>query len=241
VAYIGRVVGAFGRDWERSRRAWSGLSALILLSTCRATPRDAPGAASSSPAASAIATRSSPLASASAAPAVPALAALRGFECARRLGPGKGPDGVLRARFRFKSAADFTLHIEFHCEANCPSYSGTCDYAEDLRGENGVLKNAFPGLEFRCTQSSVDAFAVECGPLLGSDVQTVVTAHSVSHRVRLQIPFTFTQGIPDWSLGEQRMGCLPFVSYDLSSKSAPRKFINNDYFDFEKADCTLDR
>jgi hypothetical protein len=148
---------------------------------------------------------------------------------------------LLSAQFRFASATEFTLHLEFHCETNCGHDWGTCDYAEDLRGENGVLKNAFPGLPFSCSQSAIDGFAVACSSLIGSDVQTVVKAQAVSHLVRFQVPFTFTQGIPDLPPGTPASGCLPFVSYEPAADLTSRKFINNRYFEFAKQDCRFDR
>src|SRR5882724_958273 len=169
---------------RRDRSAWRGLAALTLLSACHRNPRDAAASAAAAPGSRG----STAAASVSSAPAQ-----LRGFQCTRKLNAGKAPQGQLRAHFLFASADDVTLHLDFHCELNCRRDWGTCDYTADLRGEHGAFKDTFPGAKFRCYQSPVNGFAVECGSLLGSVAQTDVTASSVLHSVRFQAPFTFDQ------------------------------------------------
>src|SRR5688572_11256041 len=122
---------------------------------------------------------------------------LRGFRCTHQLNPNKAPRGPLSLRFSPTSPNDFTIHVEFHCQFNCRGSSGSCDYSADLRAENGVLRDAVPGMPVRCTQSAEEPLAVDCGPLIGSDVETVVTARYTSRLVRFTLPPIVDQGIPD--------------------------------------------
>jgi len=81
--------------------------------------------------------------------------------------------GPLTLHFALTSPTDFTIHVEFHCQLNCRDSWGTCDYAADLRAERGVLLDAMPGLPARCRQSPEEPLAVDCGPHIGSDVETI--------------------------------------------------------------------
>lgn len=166
---------------------------------------------------------------------------LRGFRCTRPPHPTKSPEGPLTLHFVATSPTDFTFHLEFHCLFNCRPCSSGCDYSADLRAEGGVLRDGFPGLHVRCTQSPEEPFAVSCGPLIGSDVEIVVTAQSTSRLVRFTLPPTFDLGIPDLpSDGGASCACLPFVKYDRTEGAPTRKSIDLNYLQFPPEACKLD-
>lgn len=166
---------------------------------------------------------------------------LRGFRCMQQLNPNKAPRGPLSLRFAPTSPTDFTIHVEFHCQFNCRGSSPTCDYSADLRAEKGVLRDAVPGMPVRCTQSAEEPLAVDCGPLVGSDVETVVTARYTSRLVRFTLPPIVDQGIPDQPPGDAFNGCLPFVNYERTDSSPAGKSINlNHLLRFAPEACELD-
>jgi hypothetical protein len=170
----------------------------------------------------------------------PPASKLRGFRCTRPLLAGKAPQGPLTLHFAPISATDFTIHLEFHCQFNCRPSWGTCDYSADLRAEHGVLRDAFPGIPVRCTQSPEELLAVDCGFFIGSDVETVVKARSISRLVRFTLPPNFDQGIPDQPPSDTSYGCLPFVNYERTDGSPTRKSINLNYLQFSPEACELD-
>jgi hypothetical protein len=163
---------------------------------------------------------------------------LRGFRCTRALLAGKAPQGPLTVHFAPVSATDFALHLEFHCEFNCRGSKQACNYSADLRAEHGVLRDAFPGMPARCVQSPDEPLAVDCGVLVGSDVETVVKARSTTRLVRFTLPPNFDRGIPDQS--PDAAGCLPFVNYETTDGSPAQKSINLNYLQFSPEACELD-
>jgi len=171
----------------------------------------------------------------------PQASKLRGFRCTQQLNPSKAPRGPLSLRFAPTSPNDFTIHIEFHCQFNCRGSGGTCDYSADLRAENGVLRDAIPGMPVRCTQSAEEPLAVDCGSLIRSDVETVMTVRYTSRLVRFTLPPMLDQGIPDQPPGDSSSSCLPFVNSDRTDNSPTGKYIDlNHLLRFPPEACELD-
>ena len=169
----------------------------------------------------------------------PQASKLRGFRCTRELNPNKAPRGPLSLHFAPTSPTDFTIHVEFHCQFNCQGAGSTCNYSADLRAEHGVLRDALPGMPVRCTQSAEEPLAVDCGPLIGSDVETVVTARYTSRLVRFTLPPNLDEGPPDQTPGDASYGCLPF--YERPDSAPGDKSINLNYLlRFSPDACELD-
>jgi|SRR6187549_2443943 len=91
-----------------------------------------------------------------------------------------------------------------------------------------------------CTQSPEEPLAVDCGPHIGSDVETIVRARSTSRLVRFTLPPFFDQGIPDQPPGDATYGCLPFVNYERTDGAPTRKSINLNYLQFLPEECEFD-
>lgn len=233
IAALLLLLAIFGCD----RRHDGGTSARTARQSEAPSPSSLHGDAAAAP-------RTQPTASgvtSAASDAIPPLASkLRGFRCTQRLLTGKAPQGLLTLHFAPKSPTDFTIHLEFHCQVNCRRSWGTCDYSADLRAEHGVLRDALPGVSVRCTQSPEELMAVDCGPFIASDVETVVKARSTSRLVRFTLPPTFDQGIPDQPPNDATYGCLPFVNYERTDGSPTRKSINLNYLRFPPEACELD-
>ena len=170
----------------------------------------------------------------------PQASKLRGFRCTQELTPSKAPRGPLSLRFAPTSPNDFTIHVEFHCQFNCRG-SGTCDYSGDLRAESGVLRDPIPGIPVRCTQSAEEPLAVDCGSLIRSDVETVVTARYSSRLVRFTLPPMLDPGSPDQPAGDSSHSCLPFVNYASAHSSPAGRFIDlNHLLRFAPEACEFD-
>ena len=175
---------------------------------------------------------------AAAAPAPPP--PLRGFECTRYLDAGKAPQGPLTVAFRPTGGTDFTYHIEFHCKFNCRPEYGACDYAADIRMENGSFQNRTLRGPFPCKQSTVNALAVDCGIVLGSNVMTVITGRDVVRTVNFKVWSTFDENIPDQKPGDQSYGCLPFVLHSKDPDGSVHKSLIDNYFTFKPEECRVD-
>ena len=164
---------------------------------------------------------------------------MRGIWCGRYLDAGKAPQGPLTVQFRPTSPTDFTYHIEFHCQRNCGPDDGPCDYSADIRAEHGSYQGALRGLKVQCSQSTVDGFAFDCGPLLNSSVVTVAKARSVTRTVHFEVmTAVVSESIPDQKR-ENPSGCLPFVVYARRGGHTD-KSLNNNYFTFAPEQCRLD-
>jgi len=171
----------------------------------------------------------------------PQASKLRGFRCMQQLKPSKAPNGPLSVRFAPASPNDFTIHIEFHCQFNCRGTGRTCDYSADLRAENGVLRDPFPRIPVRCTQSAEEPLAIDCGSLIRSDVETVTAARYTSRLVRFALPPMLDQGIPDQPPGASSSSCLPFVNHDRTDSSPTGKYVDlNHLLRFPPEACELD-
>jgi hypothetical protein len=172
-----------------------------------------------------------------------AAAALRAFSCEKQFDSPKMPQGPLTIRFVSRSPTDVTFQLRYHCTFNCRK---VCDYAADLRVENGRMLNSVvgAGMKMTCRRSALTGFSVDCGLFLGSDVAVMVRGDHVSRTVNFRVPSFFTENIPDRDKADRDLPpCMPFVGYRKSpdpSDATEAKFIDNDKLSFDLDRCRFD-
>jgi hypothetical protein len=172
-----------------------------------------------------------------------AATALRAFSCEKEFNSPKMPQGPLTIRFIPRSPTDVTFQLRYHCTFNCRK---VCDYAADLRVENGRMLNSVVGGEMKmaCRRSSFTGFALDCGTYLGSDVAVMVRGDRLSRTVNFRVPFFFTENIPDRDKADGDLPpCIPFVGYwkgPDSKDPTEAKFIDNKKLSFDLDHCRFD-
>lgn len=150
--------------------------------------------------------------------ALPGEQPLRAFSCAKPI-TGKRENGQLEITFLPTTPADVTFRIEFR------GARPACNFATELRLAAGRLNDGVLGLAttYRCRRSSLSAFAVSCGPYLGSDLNMLVRGNGWGRTVAFRLPSSFRAELPDAG------ACtLPFVR---------AQSFDNDELVFDLADC----
>lgn len=150
--------------------------------------------------------------------ATPGEAPLRAFSCAKPI-TGKRENGELEITFLPTTPADVAFRIDFR--AARPA----CNFTTELRLAAGRLNDGVLGLAntYRCRRSSLSAFAVSCGPYLGSELDVRVRGNGWGRTLAFRIPSSFRAELPEAS------ACtLPF---------ARAQSFDNDELVFDLADC----
>ena len=155
----------------------------------------------------------------SSAKAQPGEQPLRAFSCTKPI-TGKRENGELDITFVPTTPADVAFRIQFR--AARPA----CNYSTEIRLAAGRLNDGVLGLAtiYRCRRSPLSAFAVSCGPYLGSDLAMLVRGNGWGRTVAFRMPWSFHSGTPDADVCT-----LPFVSDDGA--------IVNSELVFDLADC----
>ena len=149
---------------------------------------------------------------------------LRAFSCTKQVG-GKRENGLLEITFVPTTPDDVSFHVQFR------GARPACNYATDIRLVAGRLNDGFLGraYTYRCGASPLSAFAVSCGPYLGTDLTMVVHGDSSARTLAFRVPWSFHDRMPDADVCT-----LPFVGYDGAGHA---EWIDNDEIVFDLADC----
>ena len=158
------------------------------------------------------------------ASALPGELPLRAFSCTKSI-TGKRENGQLEVTFVPRTPTDVSLRIQFRAAQSA------CNYSTELRLDAGRLNDGVLGRVnvYRCRRSPLSAFAVSCGPYLGSDLDVSVHGNTWGRTIAFRIPWTFHEG-----MARADVCTLPFAVYDEIQR--PQGFQNRELvFDF--GDC----